>query len=745
MKTRLLFGAVGRTVTLGIIVVAVIFAVDSRHPAVIARAELQIDDLRMNARPAPHSTGSVAIVEIDDDSIAKIGRWPWPRGVTANLVSALRDYQVAVIGMDLLFDEPDYVDHDRLALADQLGAAGVSAPAIAAALRPENDAALARALVRQGSTYLAYSFEGHYFGTLGLPAVRHVFAREIGHPPPIAFDLIFRAAGPQPELISANAYLPATPLINESARGSGFVDVDADMDGVLRSIPTVIRFHDRLCAPLFLALVSAYRGNAPLMVSLTRSAVDAVMVGRTRVPVDEMGRMLIDFGGPGSKFPTFSVPDILAHRVPVEALKGKIVLVGVSARGLGDRVVTPQGGDIPGVDVQATAVDNVLSGKFLRRSEVTEGETRLLALLLGLAMTIAASQLGALRSAAVGLVLVAGYILYSQYRLQVGGALIGQVLPLMTVGVTYSVLAGYRYATEGFEKRRIRRAFVHYLAPSLVDRLAENTAELKLGGEQRTITVMFADLTGFTTASTEMTPEVLTSKVNRYFDSIVRPVDATGGYVERFLGDSALVFWNAPLADPRHAFSAVRAAFGIIDGVRRVREQDEARGEKGFTIKVGINTGPAVVGNIGSKDRYSYTAMGEDVNLAARLESVPPLYGCLIVCGDHTARLAQREFLMRELDWLLVKGATRPMAIYQPIATLDAATDAQRELVVRFATALEHYRAMRFAEACIVWDELAARFEPAPSPSSIMADRARQFISAPPTTPWNAVFVLTSK
>ena len=739
------FGIAGRTMMLGIAAIAVIFAVNSRHPAVIALAELQIDDLRVNARPALQPTGSVAIVEVDDKSIAKVGRWPWPRAVMADLISALRDYKVAVIGMDLIFDEPDDFDRDHKALAAKLGAAGVSAPVVATALGPGNDAALADALVRQGSTYLAYPFEGHYFGTVGIPEVGHFFVREISNPPPLTFDEVLHSAGPLPELISANAYLPATQLINSSARGSAFVDVDADMDGVLRTIPTVIRFHDRFCAPLFLALVGAYRDHAPLVLSLTQSGVGGVIVGRTHVPVDEMGRMLIDFRGRGAGIPALSVADILARRTPEEALKGKIVMLGVSARGLGDRTVTSLGADIPGVEVQASAVDNVLSGRFLRRSEVTEGETRLIAILLGFAMTIAVSQLGALRSAAVGVALVAGYILYAQYRLQVGGAMIGVVLPLMTVGVTYSVLAGYRYATEGLENRRIRRAFDHYLAPSLVDRLAENPSALKLGGEQRTITVMFADLTGFTAASTEMTPDALTGKVNRYFDFIVRPIDATGGYVERFLGDSSLAFWNAPLADPRHAVNAVRAAFDVVEGVRHAREEDEARGEKGFTIKVGINTGPAVVGNIGSKDRYSYTAMGEDVNLAARLESVPPLYGCLIVTGENTAQLARGEFLMRELDWILVKGAAKRMAVYQPIAALDAATDAQRELVAQFATALEHYRAMRFGEACGLWGQLATKFEPAPSPSSIMADRARQLMTAPPAVPWDAVFVLTSK
>lgn len=739
-------GISSRTFILGLAVVALVFAANSLHPAVLALAELQIDDLRTNSLPAPPPTGSVAIIEVDDASIVKIGRWPWPRSVMADLVLTLGDYQVAVIGMDLLFNEPDDRDRDHAALAAKLGAAGVSTPTINSVLGPGNDAAFADALVHQGSTYLAYPFEGHYFGAVGVPENRHAFAREISNPSPTAFDPVLHAPGPLPELISADAYLPPTPLINSSARGSGFVDVDADIDGVLRSIPTVIRFRDRFCVPLFLALVSAYRNRVSPMLSLTESSVGAVIVGSTHVPVDEMGRMLIDFrSGRHGYIPIFSVADVLARRVQGKELKGKVVLVGVAARGLGDRTVTPLGGDIPGVEVQANVVENVLSGKFLRRSEVTEGETRLIALMLGLAITIAVSQLGALRSAAVAVVLIAGCILYAQYRLQVAGAMVGVVLPLTTVGLTYGILAGYRYVTEGLEKRRIRRAFIHYLAPSLVDRLAQNATELKLGGEERIITVMFADLTGFTVASTKMTPDALTSKVNRYFECIVRPIDETGGYVERFLGDSALTFWNAPVAEPMHAVNAIRAAFEIVDNVRRAREEDEARGEKGFTIKVGINTGPAVVGNIGSENRYSYTAMGEDVNLAARLEGVPPLYGCFIVTGEHTAQLAREMFLMRELDWILAKGASKPMAIYQPIAALDAATDAQRELVARFAAALDHYRAMRFAEACSLWDELVAKFEPAPSPSSIMADRARRFMADPPAASWDAVFVLTSK
>lgn len=731
---------------LGVAVLAVICIVNYRHTSVMEAAELRADDLRMHSRPELGPTGSVAVVTIDDKSIASVGQWPWPRREMARLISALSDYKVSVIGIDLLFPEPDREDVKDKVLESRLAAAGVSPSTIEAALGPENDVAFAKAMAEQGSTYLAYAFEGHQFIFIeNNPGVRREFTGAIRNPPPVTFDRTHYKAGPLPQLFNANAYLPPIQELNQKARGTAFVDVDTDVDGVVRQIPAVIRFDKRFCAPFFLALASAYRGHAELDLYLTKSRVDAVTIGGENVPVDEIGRMLVDFRGRLGSIPTFSVIDVLEHRVAADSLKSKVVLVGMTAHGLGDRKVTPLGGDVSGVEIHAAAVDNVLSGRFVRRSEATEGGAVVAALILGLAMTLAISQLTAMRSAMAGIVLIAGYIAYAQYRLLVDGALIGIVLPLLTVAIIFAVLTAYGYVTEGLAKRRLRQAFVHYLAPSLVDRLAADPAELKLGGEQRIITMMFADLTGFTNASTRMGPEQLTSKVNRYFGFIVQPIYESGGYVERYLGDSALAFWGAPVSDPNHAIHAVTAAFKVIDGVKRAREADEARGEEGFTIKVGINTGPAIVGNIGSEHHYSYTAMGEDVNLAARLESVPSVYGCLIAIGEHTADLVKQRLLLRELDWILVKGAAHKLTIYQPIAPVETATDEERDLVARYAAALENYRAMRFAEAAALWDKLVAKVEPAPSPSSVMAARARHFIIDPPPAGWDGVFVMVGK
>jgi adenylate cyclase len=194
--------------------------------------------------------------------------------------------------------------------------------------------------------------------------------------------------------------------------------------------------------------------------------------------------------------------------------------------------------------------------------------------------------------------------------------------------------------------------------------------------------------------------------------------------------------WDAPAPDSNHAVRAVRAAFAIVERVELAREADEARNERGFTIKVGINSGPASIGNVGAGKHFSYSLQGKAVNFASRLESVPPLYGCFIVVGEDTAQLVRDKFLMRELDRILVKGAEAPMTIYQPIADLAQANDAQKALVASFSLALEHYRAARLTEACSIWDDLVVKYEPAPSPSSVMAARAREYMTSPPAPPW---------
>jgi adenylate cyclase len=732
------------TISLGFAVVIAVSMWTAYFPGTMMRLDLMAFDVVLYRRGLNLPTGNVVIASIDDRSIAKLGRWAWPRAIDARLLDGLRDYGVAVVGFDLVFSEPEPADVERHRIAPLLEHLGIGQAALDEILGPENDAAFARSLANQGSTYVGYFFDSPLNRETQVPPSA-ITRTVLLDPPPSAYSIVRKTSAVKGDTFTASAYLPPVSEINKAARGTGYVNIKKDVEGDARSFPTVIRFKGRYCAPLFLALADAYLNNAPLGLELNQFGVSSISIGDRPIPVDDMGEMMVRFRGPAGTIPHYSVVDIIEHHIPAAALKNKIVIVGVTATGLGDRFSTPVGSDFPGVEIQASAADNVLKGDFIRHSYGAEVEEQFAGWILGVAITLAAAYAAPAYSLTTMVVLAAGYLMYAIRRLDSDGALVGIAFPSITLSLTYLVVISYRYLTEGLEKRRLRRAFVRYLAPALVDKLAQSPSELRLGGENRVITVMFADLSGFTAESTQLTPEALTNKVNRYFEHIVQPMDATGGYVERFVGDAVMGMWGAPLADGMHAVNALRAALMIIDGVRRVREEDQARGGNGFTIKIGINSGQAVVGNIGSENRYSYTAMGEDINLASRLEGVPPLYGCAIVAGEHTYRLARSDFLLRELDWLLVKGAASRMAVYEPIAQLDRASEGQRNLVAQFAHALEHYRAKRFVEAAAIWDDLVSRYEPSPSPSSVMAARARELIANPPDATWDGVHVLTSK
>ena len=245
-----------------------------------------------------------------------------------------------------------------------------------------------------------------------------------------------------------------------------------------------------------------------------------------------------------------------------------------------------------------------------------------------------------------------------------------------------------------------------------------------------------------------MSAEVLTRVTNEYLGYIVEEVESTGGYVDKFIGDAVMAMWGAPAADPRHATNAVRAALAAVARIHAKRARAEARGELGYGVKIGVNSGPAVVGNVGTEKRYNYTAVGETVNVASRLESVPGIYSCDVVVGPRTAEQARADFFWVELDTIRVKGREAPLALFEPLGPIDVVTPAQHEHARQFAEALADYRAMRFAEAAAAWEALGAgarEWSAAANPATVMAARARAFALKPPPEPWDGVWVLTSK
>jgi adenylate cyclase len=680
-----------RPLLIGIVILTALFIFNGLHPAVFDLAELKASDLRMSVLRQPRLTGAVAIAAIDDKSIAELGHWPWPRSVEARLSDALRDYKAAVVGYDVLFSERDEDDIQAERIAARLKAMGVSDAAVEETLGTGNDLALANAIKQQGSIFLGYAFESHRKSArqiLSAP-VPTGYKTEPISPPPLAYNLVRELSGAAPVLIAARAYLPPIPVLNSAARGIGYVDIDADTDGVFRSEIAVIRFGRRYCVPLYLALSAAYLKNAPLRLVVSSDGVRQVTLGDEEIPVDEIGRMMIDFRGPPGTFPAYPISDVIAHRVPPAALAGKIVLVGLTAHALGDREVTPTGGDFPGVEIHANAIDNVLRGDFVRRSRV-EGtaEEDAVALVLVLAISLAAAYLSPLWSAATAVWVIVGFSAYAQYRLIGDGVLIDVVLPLAAALLTYMMLATYRYVIEDSEKRFVRGAFEHYLNPEVIASVLDDPRGLRLSGERRHLAILFADIVNFTSRTERSEPERLVALLNAYMTEMTRTIFDCLGVVDKLMGDGIMAFWGAPEEIENPARAAIDCALKMLEELAQLRKRDERFAD--VDIGIGIATGDAIVGNLGSERRFDYSAVGDTVNLASRLEGLTRHFHVHLLVNRQTLIEASGNYCAREVGLVKVKGKEQLVPIVDVAGRAGDGIDAT--FYERFNRALEHIR-----------------------------------------------------
>jgi adenylate cyclase len=536
---------------------------------------------------------------------------------------------------------------------------------------------------------------------------------------------------------------------NDEPAAIAFAELNPDSDGVQRRVGPHLRALDDHLLPTFAGALLA-RAQAPAM-------PDPVLLAPA---------------APLEAIPTYRLIDVLRcldqrPAAIAAAFSGKVVLVG-SNLPEEDRKRTPdrfmeqpsarlvesgdcrlsrlgvshaEGGTTPGVFVHAAAVQSVLTGNLvgpvpLFARALAAVVASLCGSLLGFAVTPWLAVLGviAVASACFGLaVVLLGFGFWLPIAVPAAAAIVSMVLAYLV-----------RFLVEERRRRWVQHAFSHYLAPSIVDQLAESEAELRLGGERREITVMFADLSGFTALSTRLPPEELMAVTNTYHAMMVEAVEATGGYVNQFLGDAVMAIWGAPLADPDHAASAARAALRIVDRIMQAKAEADAQGVPGYAVKIGINTGPAVVGNVGAPKRYNYTAVGETVNIAARLESVPEDYGCRIVVGPLTAAAIGDRFVLCELDWIKVKGKDEAFSIFQLIAERSPTESAEIRYREQYGAGLERYRAGDFATAEDIWRQHATGRVPLSSAAQIMARRCSDLKSAPPAA-WDGIFVKTSK
>jgi adenylate cyclase len=668
-------------------------------PAATELLDLKALDYRYTVRGEIAPGDEVVIVGIDEKSLSEVGRWPWPRTRLAALIDRLNEGGAAVIGLDIILDQPDTTVDMGTLEATVAAAPDLDAKALLNILGPEieADSLLAGAFRRAEGVVL-----GHFFELGSEPSVLEpgVVARV----PELSVSATGRAT---PESVSAvvvarAAHLSA-PALLDAAAASGHTNVLPDPDGINRRLPLIVRVEDRLSPSLSLSVLQRYRGGEPATVALAPGEVAAIRMGDSVLPADSGGQLWVNYYGLPGTFRHVSAADVLAGRFGAEVSE-KIALVGFTALGF-DEIATPFHPVVPGIDLQATAVANLLRGDSLWRPRWLVPVEAAFVVLLGLFVGLLLSRLSGGLGWAAALGMVVLYLWGTQWLFETRGLVLTTVYPIAAIVSCTLGAAIYRAVAEEREKREIREAFSHYLNPEVTDLLARDPSQLRLGGERRHVTVFFSDIQDFTTIAESLGPEALGKLLNEYLGAMTDIVFQHEGLLDKYVGDAIMAFWGAPVAAPDHARRCCQAALDMQAALARLHERWAADGVPLMEIRIGIHSGEAMVGNFGSAQRFSYTAMGDTVNLASRLEGVNKRYSTHVLISEGTRHAVGDEFLCREIDRVVVKGRVEPVTVYELLGSAREDSDGQlRRRAEEFGVALAAFRAH-------TWEEATARFE----------------------------------
>ena len=747
----------------------------------VQRQELNALDTRFRYRPLRYTRPDprIIIVDIDQHSQEVLGRWPFSRGHFARMLDALREDGARVVAFDITFTEPDEMVGLIRALRERLQARrkqGLSLdPEVARELASiedqlDTDKEFARAVERFDRVVLGNFFLYSAADLKGLDeATLDRYANLLAFFPFPQVRPLRAATGKQDLLNLIQNYAPYSLLprgaqanieiLTDALAGrnktTGFFNVPADPDGVVRRALLALPYGRSknfaewdLYASLDVQTVRLFLNlpNEEAVLHFDQTGIVDIQFGHSiRVRPDAIGRMMINYQGPVRTYPYISIADVARHKFPPGTFRDKIVLVGASATGIGDLRSTPYGGlDYPGVEIHANVIDNILHQNFLVRGakQVTVDFALILLFGIPLGVWLALTQP---RWMWFGLLLVVPFI-GGVYFAFLKGWWLNFTVPISTLISNFGLVALYRALVEEKEKRKVRGAFQYYLSPEVIRRLLQNPELVQ--PRKNEVTVMFSDIRGFTSISEKLDPQELALLLNQYLTDMTKIVFDHSGTLDKYIGDAVMAFWGAPFVEPGHAIRACRSALQMMSRVAELREQWRTQNKPDLDIGIGLNTGVASVGNMGSELRYGYTAMGDAVNLASRLEGLNKEYRTHILVSETTYAAARdTRLIFRELDLLRVQGKMQPVTIYELLASHDTLIDGAGELAARlemFARGRACYQTRQWRESQIIFEKLLERW-PDDGPSRTFWKRCQEYLFDEPESNWDGVFVMSHK
>jgi adenylate cyclase len=681
----------------------------------------------------------IVILDIDEKSLGEIGHWPWSRNIMAELLDKLFERQrVQLVAFDVVWAERDPSSGidvlDQLALGPLKEASQFQSAY--AGLRPSLDFDGRFAAAMKGRPVVL----GYYFNS------EERAVRVNALPKPVLPRDAFR--GSDAQFHEWKGYTGNLPVYVQSAAATGHINPFLDSDGVLRRVPLLVEFEGEYYEALSLAVfrtvtAKTLGGMQPVQPGFKDRQLESLKVGPFEIPVDDNGAALIPYRSGKPSFQYMPVVDVLKDRVPVGALKDKIVLVGATASALEDLRSTPVSNVLPGVEVHANMIAGMLDQEFKRRPWFTYGAEAALLLVGGAALAVLIPLLTAFWATVAVVAGAAAIVSLNVALWQVNDFVLPLASSLLMIVALYTMNMAYGYFVESRSKRLIAQRFREYVPPEVVAKMERDPAKYDMPRSAE-LSILFCDVRGFTGISEALSPDALREYINDYLtemSTIIR--SGHQGTLDKYIGDAIMAFWGAPMADAQHARNAVLAALDMQKACGALNDRFRARGWPALTIGVGINSGTVRVGDMGSQLRRAYTAMGDAVNVASRLEGRTKHYGVGILVGEATRRQVD-DVAWREIGRIKVKGKDEAITVYEPLGMASALDSAAQEELRIWNQALRAYRARNWdlAEVNLVNLQHLA-------PSCILyrvySEEIKRARSTPMTADWDPVTVFDEK
>jgi adenylate cyclase len=627
-----------------VVVAAVLLGVRIDNGDTIKTLRYKTWDYFQQIHPRNSISDSITVVNITEDDLKRYGQWPWPRHIMAMLHAHIADAGAILVNYNILFAEPDrmsgveYLKSMPMTneLREQLGSVLL-----------DTDGIFSNILKESGNAVILMSVKND--AGVELPSTTQIIEK----------------GNVKPWLYNYQGIVAPTQKISAGVAGIGVNVTSPEPDAVVRKMPVLIRINGKIYPSMLLENVRLLNGSKRIKVIAKEHGIDEVLVSKKAgVPVNHLAEMYINYADP-EKYVQMSATEIFSNSFNENKIKGRIVVVGMDAAGLSVLKYTPHGLTTDQM-ISAQALDTLLTGKLLLRTPQADTLEILFIGFLGLLMIILIPRVSVLFSVPL-LLFVMGGISYASFMAYANkGFLVDPSFAVLYIFLIWSHSTYNNFATQSRLRKQIKKQFEHYLDPGMVKKLQKDPSLLKLGGETKQMTFLFSDIRGFTPISEKYkgNPEGLTKLINRFLTRMTDVIIKNGGTIDKFMGDCIMAFWNAPIANPKHKQMAIKSAIEMQTELVKLNKRLIAEGLPQINIGIGINSGEALVGNMGSEQRFDYSVIGDAVNLASRLESSSKTLGKTLVIGEETRKTIENKFSFEYIDSITVKGKTEKIKVY---------------------------------------------------------------------------------